>query len=374
MPRIETRLAGLGCTPDPVTGGITPPVHFATTFERAVDGSYPKGYFYARHENPTRHLLETAIADLEGGVGAAAFASGMAAASTILQALGPGDHVVLPTDIYHGVRTVVRNVFERWGLEWTEVDPRDVSAVREALRPETKLVWAESPSNPLLNVLDLSELAHVAHSAGALLVVDNTWSPLIQRPIEHGADLVMHSMTKYLSGHSDVLGGVVVGKEDGEFFVRIRDLQKEAGAVSDPMSCWLTVRGMRSLAVRMKGHSQNAGVVARFLEGHARVSAVYYPGLASHPGHDVARRQMSDFGGMLSFEVDGAEEDALSVVGKARVFRRATSLGGTESLIEHRASVEGPYSPTPRNLIRLSVGLEHPDDLIADLEEALEEG
>jgi len=260
------------------------------------------------------------------------------------------------------------------GLHYSTADFTDLEAVRAALRPNTRLIWAETPSNPLLKITDLAELARLAHEAGARLVVDSTWAPPpVQRPLDLGADLVLHSLTKYLSGHSDVMGGALIAREADDFFARVRMIQQTAGAVLDPFSAWLTLRGLRTLAVRIQRQCENARRLAAFLRDHPRVVRVYYPGLPDHPGHEVARRQMRDFGAMLSFEIDGDAAQALAVAARTRVFVRATSLGGTESLIEHRASIETPPTRTPPNLLRLSVGLEHVDDLLADLSQALED-
>lgn len=373
MPRLETLLAHAGCQPDPTTGAVVSPLHMATTFERAADGSFPHGYLYSRHGNPTRDQLEATLAATEGGAACAAFASGLAAAAAVLQALQPGDHLVLADDVYYGVRVLVTTHFASWGLRISTVDLSNPEALKASLRDETRLVWAETPSNPLLKITDLQAAAELAHDAGARLLVDSTWAPpLLQRPLELGADLVLHSLTKYLAGHSDVLGGALIAREDDDFFASVRALQQHAGAVLDPFGAWLTMRGMRSLAARLRVQCENARRLATFLHDHPRVARVHYPGLPDHPGHDVAARQMRDFGGMLSVEVDGTEADAMVVAARVQVFRRATSLGGTESLIEHRASTEPPGSQTPRTLLRVSVGLEHPDDLIADLAQALE--
>ncbi len=369
----RTRLAQAGCRPDPQTAALTPPIHLATTFERPADGDYGDGLVYARWGNPTRDLFEQTLADLEAEhAEAAAFASGMAAAMTVLQALRPGDHVLLPDDVYHGVRHLLQTTFADWGLAYSEVDQTDLDAVREALRPETRLVWAETPSNPLVKISDIEALAGIAHEAGALLLVDGTWTtPLLQRPLALGADLVLHSATKYLGGHSDVLLGALVARPGLELFERVRGLQKNAGAVADPFGCWLVLRGMRSLGARMPLHCANAQALAEALAGHPAVEAVHYPGLPEHPGRNTALRQMDGFGGMLSFQVRGDDADALGVAARVRLFKRATSLGGTESLIEHRASIETPPSPTPPNLLRVSVGLEAAADLVEDLTGAL---
>jgi cystathionine gamma-synthase len=372
MPHPETLLAHVGCTPDPATGAVVAPPVLSSTFARAADGSYPHGYLYSRLGNPTRDDLETALTELEGGAACATFASGMAAAAAVLQALRPGDHVILADDVYYGVRSLLTDVFAHWDLAVTSVDLTDLDAFADALRPETRLVWAETPSNPLLKITDLRAVARQARAAGTHLLVDGTWTtPLLQRPLDLGADLVLHSITKYLSGHSDVLGGAVIARTENAFFERIRTMQTIGGSALDPFSAWLAMRGMRSLAARLRMQCATARRLAEMLEAHDRVTRIHYPGLPSHPGHAVARRQMRDFGGMLSFEVNGTAEDAMAVAARVQVFRRATSLGGTESLIEHRASIEPPESTTPPTLLRVSVGLEHADDLADDLRQAL---
>ena len=369
--KIETLAVHAGHGVDAATGAVSPPIHLSSTFERAADGAIGE-YFYARHGNPNRKTLETCLAALEGGAAAAAFASGAAATLSILQALAPGDHVVAPSDSYHGTTILLRDILGPWGLACSVVDMTDPVQVERAIRRETKLVWVETPSNPLLRVSDIERLAGIAHAAGARCVVDNTWaSPVLQRPIELGADLVMHSTTKYLGGHCDVLSGAVVAKEDGEVFQRIRNIQIQGGAVAPAFDCWLVVRGIRTLPYRIRGHCQNARALAAFLVRHPRVEAVHFPGLSTHPGHAIAAKQMSDFGGMLSFQVRGGRPEALAVAAELRIITRATSLGGPDTLIEHRASIEPPDKGTPENLLRLSVGLEHPDDLIEDLAQAL---
>jgi cystathionine gamma-synthase len=292
---------------------------------------------------------------------------------SIFQALRPGDHVVAPDDAYHGVTRLLRDLMAPWGLEYTRVDMRDPQNVAAALRPNTRLVWIETPSNPLLKIADIAAIASIAHQAGALCAVDNTWAtPVQQRPLELGADMVMHATTKYIGGHSDVLGGAVVFRENDAFAERVRFLQINGGAVPSPFDCWLTLRGIQTLTYRVRSHAASAMQVARFLATHPRIERVHYPGLETHPGHAVATRQMRGFGGMISIEIQGGEAEAVAVAARVRIITRATSLGGVESLIEHRASVEGPESVTPPNLLRISVGLEHPDDLIADLAQALE--
>ena len=361
---------------DSATGAVAPPIYLSTTFERDPDGDYSRGFVYSRSDNPNRRSLEHLLALLEGGEAgeavAAAFASGSAATATVFQALAPGDHVIAPDDCYHGTARLLREVFAPWGLHTTFVDMTDADNVRRAVQPNTRLIWVETPSNPLLKITDIADMASIAQSAGAFCVCDNTWaSPMLQQPLSLGADLVVHSTTKYLGGHEDVTGGAVVSASDSDFFQRIRLIQNLYGAVPSPFDCWLTLRGIRTLHVRMPAHCANAGRIARFLHDHPSVSAVHYPGLPDHPGHAVAARQMSDFGGMLSFQVAGGRDVAMRVAANVRLFVRATSLGGTQSLIEHRASIEGPNSTTPDDLLRVSVGLEHADDLIADLAQAL---
>ncbi|HSA56941.1 MAG TPA: aminotransferase class I/II-fold pyridoxal phosphate-dependent enzyme [Gemmatimonadaceae bacterium] len=369
---LETLCVHAGHAPDPTTGAVAPPIHLSTTFERDVDGEFRRGFKYARDLNPTRQALETALAAIEGGAAALAFASGQAATSAVFQALRPGDHVVLPESVYYGTPRLAQEVFGPWGLRHTAVDMRDADAVAATLRPETRIVWIETPSNPLLAITDVARIAALARDAGARVVVDNTWAtPVGQQPLSLGADLVMHASTKYLGGHSDVMGGALIAREDDAFFARIRLVQQAGGAIAGPFDSWLVLRGLRTLPWRVRAHSANAQAVASFLAGHPRVEAVHYPGLPSHPGAEVVRRQMRLPGGMASLQIRGSADDAMATVARLRLFTRATSLGGTESLVEHRASIEGPTSRTPPNLLRLSIGLEHPDDLIADLEGAL---
>ncbi len=370
--KIETLAVHSGRVVDPATGAIAPPIHMTTTFQRAADGSYPQGYIYSRSGNPTRELLEHCIRDLEGGAAAAAFSSGTAANMSVLQALSPGDHVIAPTDIYHGTARLLREIMAPWKLKTTFVDMTALEDVRRAIDDATRLIFVETPSNPLLKITDISAIADLAHQANAWCLCDNTWAtPVLQRPLELGADLVVHSSTKYLGGHGDVTGGAVVARSEDDLFRKIRLIQQNGGAVPSPFDCWLVLRGVRTLPYRMRAHSDNAVKVATFLHNHPRVTAVYYPGLEGHPGQGIARKQMSPWGGMLSFQVEGGRDGAFRVAERARLFTRATSLGGYESLIEHRASIEGPETRTPDDLLRLSVGLEHADDLIEDLEQAL---
>jgi len=371
MMKIETLAVHAGHAVDPATGAVSSPIHLSTTFERDAEGTYSRGFMYTRNNNPNRQALEQGISVLEGGAAAAAFASGMGASMSIFQALAPGDHVLAHVDAYYGTSRLLREIFQRWGLDVSFVDMSDLHAAEKALRPNTKLAWMETPSNPLLKIVDLAAVAKIVHAAGAICVCDNTWAPTLQRPFDLGADLVLHSTTKYFGGHCDVLGGIVVSKVEDDFFQHVRGIQYEGGAVPSPFDCWLILRGMRTLPWRMRGHSENAMRVADFLSGHRKVSGVHYPGLKLHPGHEIAARQMSMFGGMLSFEVKDGRDAAMSVAAKTKIITRATSLGGVESLIEHRASIEGAGTTSPEGLLRLSIGLENADDLIEDLDQAL---
>ena len=371
--RIETLAVHAGRKVDPSTGAVTPPIHLSTTFERDPDGTYPRGYLYGRDGNPNRTALEECLTQLEGGSTAAAFASGSAATEAVLLALSPGDHVVAPRDVYHGTARLMREIMVPWGMEVTFADMDEPGRLAEAVRANTKVVWVETPSNPLLKVTDIAAAVEVAHEAGAVCVCDNTFAtPILQRPLDLGADLVVHATTKYLGGHTDVLGGAVVGRSEDDLFQRIRKVQVRGGAVPSPFDCWLVLRSIGTLPYRMRAHCQNAMRVAAFLDGHPRVEAVYYPGLRHHSGHEIAARQMALFGGMVSFQVKGGKDRAMAVAARVRIFTRASSLGGTESLIEHRASIEGPGTATPENLLRMSIGLENPDDLTEDLAQALD--
>lgn len=369
---IETLCVHAGHAPDAATAAISPPIHLSTTFERDADGSYPKGFSYARAANPNRTQLETCLAALEGGSEALAFSSGVAAAMTVFQALKPGDHVICTQDAYHGVQRLLREVLQPWQLRVSFVDAADADAVRKALTPVTQLIWVETPSNPLLRITDLAAIAEIARRAHALTVCDNTFAtPVLQRPFDYGMDFSMHSATKYLGGHSDVLGGAIVARTASAFSERLRLLQSEAGAVPSPFDCWLLLRGAATLHLRVRAQTENAVRIAGFLVEHQAVENVFYPGLESHPGHALAKQQMRGFGAMLSFTLRGGAAAAMCVVANAKLFTRATSLGGVESLIEHRASMEGPDTKTPGNLVRVSVGVEHAGDLIADLDQAL---
>jgi len=369
--RLETIAVHAGAETDSATGALSPPLHLSTTFEHGPAAEAIHGFMYAREKNPTQSRLEAALRELEGGTCALVFSSGMAAAAALLQTLAPGSHVLFSDDIYIDMRNLIRNFLPLWQIESTTADLRDVRALRAAIRPNTKLVWIETPSNPLMRIIDISAIAEIARSAGAQLLVDNTFaSPILQRPLALGADVVLHSTTKYCGGHSDVLGGCLVVKSR-ELFDKLFHVREILGAVASPFNSWLILRGLRSLPCRMDRHSANAAAVAAALSACPGVEAVYYPGLPSHLGHEIARRQMKSFGGMLSFLVRGGRADALRVASRVRLFVNATSLGGVESLIEHRASSEGKASNAPDNLLRLSIGLEHPDDLIEDLLQAL---
>jgi cystathionine gamma-synthase len=371
--RPETLAVHAGRHTDPVTGAVVPPIHLSTTFERDEHNALRSQYLYSRYANPTRDALEEALTILEGGAATAAFASGLGAAHAALMLLSPGDHIILPDDVYSGVRSLAHTLFGPWGITISAVDQSDPQRVADALAARrTALVWIETPSNPSCKIADIAAISALARQHGARTVVDNTWAtPILQRPLALGADVVLHATTKYLGGHGDVTGGALVVRENDAWFARLRDVQKLGGGVPSPFDCWLVLRGMRTLAVRMRAHTTSAMQLAEMLSEHALVSRVHYPGLKSHPGHAVAARQMSGFGGMLSFEVRGNAAAALRAIGRLELITRATSLGGTESLIEHRASVEGPDSPTPDTLLRLSVGLEAVEDLIADLGRAL---
>lgn len=370
--KFDTLAVHAGAEPDAQTGALSPPLHLSTIFEHAPDGSLPHGLIYQRYDNPTQQRLESALAALDGGNRALFFANGTAAGATLLQALPVGVHVLMHEDLYHGYRALAAQYFPRWGLTHTVVDMTQPEKVRAAITPDTALLWMESPSNPLMTVIDIAILAQLAHGANARLLVDSTFAtPCLQRPIALGADIVLHSASKYLGGHSDVLGGALIFAEDDELAASCFELRKTLGASASPFAAWLTLRGLRSLPARMRAHCANARRVAEFLAAHPSTERVHYPGLPTHPNHALATRQMRDYGGMLSIELGGGREAALAAAGKLKLFINATSLGGCESLIEHRASLEGAHPVSPQNLLRLSIGLEDADDLIADLAQAL---
>jgi len=363
-------------SPDAATGAIAAPIHLSTTFERDADGEYPRGYRYSREGTPNRAALEACLAQLEGGAGAAAFASGLAANMAVLELLTAGDRLVASQEGYYGSLRQFTVFAQRRGARVAFVDLNDAPAVEAALGGgdgRARLLWIETPTNPLLNVVDLAKLAALGHQAGALVVCDNTFAtPACQRPFEFGVDLVVHSATKYLGGHGDVLGGVVVTREGGALLEALHEWQRMAGAALGPFDCWLLRRSLATLALRVRAQCAGALRVAEFLAHHAAIERVFHPGLRAHPGHAIAAAQMrGGFGGMLSVCIAGGEAAAMRVAGRTRLFARATSLGGVESLIEHRASIEGPGTRAPANLLRLSVGIEEPEDLIDDLEQAL---
>jgi cystathionine gamma-synthase len=377
--RFATRAIRAGQEFDPTTGAVVPPVYLTSTFVQDGIGGFRGGYEYARGGNPTRDSLQTQLASLEGGDLAYSFASGLAAEDTLLRAaLKPGDHIVMGNDVYGGTHRLVSRVFVPWGVSISTVEMSDLDAVRHAIRPDaTKVLWVETPSNPLMKITDIAALAELGHEFGILVVVDNTFaSPALQRPLELGADVVVHSTTKDLGGHSDVLGGAVVLRS-GELAEKVGFLQFGVGAVSGPMDAWLTTRGIKTLAVRMERHSANASAIAAALEGHPKLERVYYPGLSSHPGHELAARQMSAFGGMLSVALRGGAPAARRFAESTELFQLAESLGGVESLIGYpsemtHASVRGTELEVPDNVIRLSVGIEHVDDLRDDVLAALD--
>jgi len=377
LPGFNTRAIHAGQEPDPATGAVIVPVHLTTTYKQDGVGGLRGGYEYSRSANPTRTALQEALAALEQGSTGMAFASGLAAEDTLLRTVcAPGSHIVLAGDAYGGTFRLISRVHARWGVEYTPADLGDLDAVRAALRPSTRVIWCETPTNPLLNIADIAGLAQLAHDAGALLVVDNTFaSPYLQQPLPLGADVVVHSTTKYLGGHSDVVGGALV-TADAALGEELAYNQNAMGAVAGPFDSWLVLRGIKTLGVRMDRHQANAARIAEFLLGHPDVAAVLYPGLPEHPGHAIAAKQMSGFGGMLSFRLRGGEEQALKVCERTEVFTLAESLGGVESLIEHpgrmtHASAAGSPLEVPADLVRLSVGIEDVDDLLADLEQAL---
>jgi cystathionine gamma-synthase len=370
---LETLAVHAGRRIDPGSGAVTPPIHLSTTFERGVDGEYPRGFSYSREGNPNRRGLEECLVALEGGKEALAFSSGLAVATALIQGLEPGDHIIAPDDVYYGLRRVIGGIFGKWPLETSYVDMTDLEAVRAAVRPSTRLVLIETPSNPLMKIADMAAVAHIARAANAISVCDATFTtPVVQRPFDFGIDMVWHSTTKYISGHSDVTGGALITRYDNYLFERARQSLAFGGSAPSPFDCWLTLRGIGTLPLRMRAHCSNALAVAKFLQQHPGVERVFYPGLSEHPGYEIAQRQMRSGGGMLSFQVRGGREEAMTVAARVKLFTRATSLGGPHSLIEHRASIEGPQTKTPQNLLRCSIGLENSEDLIADLTQALE--
>lgn len=371
--KFETKSIHIGRDIEANTGEVAPAIHLSTTYERDADGAYPRSYSYIRPDNPNRRALEECIAALEDGAVALAFASGSAASLAVFSLLRSGDHIIAPIECYHGTAKQLRDIVAQWGIECSFVDMTRIAEIQNALRTTTRLIWIETPSNPMLNISDIRAIAALAMARDALVCCDNTFAtPVLQLPFELGADLVIHSTTKYFGGHSDVMGGAVVVRDAGALADRLRDYQATSGAVPAPFDCWLVRRSLATLAWRLRAQTANAQRVAEFLNTHPRVARTFYPGLDAHPGHALARAQMhGGFGAMVSFCVQGSRDEAFAVAARMKIFIRATSLGGVESLVEHRASVEGPHSVTPDTLLRLSIGLEHADDLIADLDRAL---
>ncbi|MER5713500.1 MULTISPECIES: cystathionine gamma-synthase [unclassified Streptomyces] len=373
----ETRAIHAGNTADPLTGAVVPPIYQVSTYKQDGVGGLRGGYEYSRSANPTRTALEENLAALEGGRRGLAFASGLAAEDCLLRTLlAPGDHVVIPNDAYGGTFRLFAKVVERWGVDFSVANTSDIASVREAVNDRTKLIWVETPSNPLLGITDIEAVAGVARQAGVKLVVDNTFaSPYLQQPLALGADVVVHSLTKYMGGHSDVVGGALVTADEalGE---ELAYHQNAMGAVAGPFDSWIVLRGIKTLAVRMDRHSENATKIVEMLTQHPKVTQVLYPGLPEHPGHEIAAKQMRSFGGMVSFRVQGGEEAAVEVCNRAQLFTLGESLGGVESLIEHpgrmtHASVAGSALEVPADLVRVSVGIENVEDLLADLRQAL---
>jgi cystathionine gamma-synthase len=368
--KIETIAIHAGNHTDDQTGAIIQPLTMATTFKRE-NGIYPGSYVYSRSSNPNRTSLENVLAKLEGGADAASFASGNAAGMAIFQSLKPGSHIIAPDDMYHGLRNLLKNVFAD-SITCDFIDVNDGQVIRQHIKPSTVLIWIETPSNPLLKVTDIEMVADIAREHKLLVVVDNTFAtPMCQQPLSLGADLVMHSATKYFGGHSDLMGGALITAEKSEWWLKLRQIQEMGGGIPSPYDCYMLVRSIKTLPYRMKGHVSNALLLAEYLDKHPKVERVMYPGLPSHPQHEIARRQMSTFGGMLSFCLKGGFDEAYKVVNSVKIFTQATSLGSVESLIEHRAPIEGPDTKTPQNLLRVSVGLENISDLIDDITLAL---
>jgi cystathionine gamma-synthase len=370
--KLDTLAVHAGAAPDKATGSMAPPIHLSTNFLHGAASEETYGYMYIRDKNPTQDRLEEAMSALEGGEDALAFSSGMGATAALLQNLEPNSHIIIPADVYVHLRVLAARHLANWQIQHTIVEMSSPDAVRAAVRANTKLIWVETPSNPRMTVTDIATMAKIAHGAGAYLLVDNTFAtPVLQQPFDFGADIILHSTTKYCGGHSDVQGGCLVFKKRAPLHEQMFQVRMVLGAVCSPFNSWLILRGLRTLPCRMDKHCSNAMAVAKALVAEKNVEAVFYPGLDSHPGHNIAALQMKQFGGMMSILVKGGWEEAVKVVSRVKIFQVATSLGGVESLIEHRASAEGVGSTSPKNLLRLSIGLEHPDDLIEDLTQAL---
>jgi len=379
---IETQAVHAGRIIDPLTRAVVPPIHLSTTFERDADGTYPGGFSYTKFDNPNRSWLESAVTELEGAAGCIAFAAGLGAIAGVLSALAPGDHVLVSKDVFQGTARVLNDQFKRWGIITDVADTCDLEALKAAIRPETRMIWVDTPSNPLLRVTDIVAVIELARPKGIWVAVDSTFATIVlQRPIDLGVDVAVYAATKFIAGHSDVVCGLAVFREQGVLYERARALQINMGITPSPFDCWLVHRGLRTLPMRIRAQSASALEIAHFLRASSAVEQVFYPGLAGCEGHDAARRQMQNgFGGMVSFTVKGGKAAAVNVASKVRLFTRAASLGGVESLIEHRASSpvqtrgQGTGLTIPDNLLRLSIGLEHASDLIADLDQALSIG
>lgn len=375
----ETLAVHAGRLPDPATGALVPPIHFSTTFERDADGTYPRGYVYTTFNNPNRAWLESAMMELEGGAAAISASSGMAAIAAVLSILKPGERVIVSRDLFQGTARLLNDQLRQWGVEATIVDTTVLREIEAAITPNTRMIWLDTPSNPLMRVSDIAAVAELARPREVLMAVDSTFATFVlQRPLDLGADVAVYGATKYIAGHSDVVNGLAVFREKSALYERARAFQLNVGLTPSPFDCWMVHRGLRTLPYRMRAHSQNALAIARFLEKHPRVTHVYYPGLQSDPGWEIAQRQMPDgCGGILSMCVKGGRSAALATASRVKLFTRAASLGGVESLIEHRASSpiqthgQGTGFRLPDDLLRISVGLEHADDLIADLDQAL---
>ena len=371
--KIETLAIQTTLSHDANAGAVVAPIYLSTTFEREADGTYQHEHVYSRASNPNRQQLEKSLAVLENGAVALAFASGMAATTALFQALKSGDHIIVPDDAYYSTAILITEIFGQWGLSMTKVDMTDLEQVKQAIQPNTKLIWVETPSNPQLKVTDIEEVSKIAHGLEILVAVDNTWAtPVMQMCLDLGADIVMHSTTKYFGGHSDVLSGALIFKENNALPEKIKTIQKLTGGVPSPFDCWMVSRGIKTLPLRVKAQTKNAMKLAEYLNKHPKIEVVHYPGLTSHPQHGVAKKQMmGGFGGMLSVQIIGDAKNAMALTGRLKLFTTATSLGGVESLIEHRKSVENADSPSPENLLRVSVGIENIEDLIEDWKVAL---